>query len=107
MKGPIFGNIGNFLFMRVGTEDAEFLASGLAPYFSKTDLVNIDKFKGVVRLVVDSQPTKPFTLAVRNPFADPVKNMPEKTEVIKQISALKYGRKKDLVEKEIFYRVGA
>jgi hypothetical protein len=27
-------------------------------------------------------------------------------EIIKQISALKYWRKRELVEKEIFYRVG-
>lgn len=106
LKGPVFGNIGNFLFMRVGTEDAEFLSSGLDPYFSKTDLVNIDKYKWILRLVVDSQPTKPFTLSVRNPFADPVKNTPEKVEIIKQISALKYGRKKELVDSEIFYRIG-
>jgi hypothetical protein len=104
---PIFGNVGNFMYMRVGNEDAETLWKSLEPYFSSTDLVNIDKFKWVLRLVVDSQPTKPFTLSVWNPFADPVRNSPEKVEIIKQISALKYWRKKELVDKEIFYRVGA
>lgn len=107
LTGPIFGNIGNFMYMRVGNEDAEFLGSSLEPHFSKTDLINIDKFKWVLRLVVDSQPTKPFTLAVWNPFADPIKNSPEKVDIIKQISALKYGRKKELVDKEIYYRVWA
>jgi hypothetical protein len=107
LTGPIFGNIGNFMYMRVGNEDAETLWKSLEPYFGSTDLVNIDKFKGILRLVVDSQPTKPFTLSVWNPFADPVKNNPEKVEIIKQISALKYWRKKELVDKEIFYRVGA
>ena len=41
------------------------------------------------------------------PKVKPTMKSLEKSEIIKQISALKYGRKKELVDKEIFYRVGA
>lgn len=56
---------------------------------------------------VDMQPTPPFSITVKLPREDPELNTDEKVQIIKQISALKYGRKKELVEKEIFYRVGA
>jgi hypothetical protein len=43
---------------------------------------------------------------VLNPYEKPL-NSPEKVKIIKEISRLKWWRKKDLVEKEIYYRVGA
>jgi len=53
------------------------------------------------------QPTQAFSINVKLPWEDPALNSPEKVEIIKQISALKYGRKKELVDKEIYFRVGA
>jgi isochorismate hydrolase len=38
-------------------------------------------------------------------FTMPFTNSPEKIKIIKQISALKRWRKRELVEKEIYYRV--
>ena len=55
---------------------------------------------------LNGQATKPFSLDVPKWFHTPVTNTPEKIKVIKQISALKWGRKRELVEKEIYYRVG-
>jgi hypothetical protein len=69
--------------------------------------MNLDKFKGVIKMSVDMQPTPAFSINVRLPWETPPLNSPEKCEIIKQISALKYGRKKELVDKEIYYRVGA
>ena len=43
---------------------------------------------------------------MRNPHSVPPVNTPEKVGIIKQISALKWGTKRELVDKEIFYRVG-
>lgn len=66
----------------------------------------MDRFKGVIKLSVNTQPTRPFSINVINPYTPPI-HTKEKKQLIKEISALKWGRKKDLVEKEIFYRVGA
>ena len=77
------------------------------PSFSGTDLVNLDKFMAVIKMSVDMQPSPAFSMKVKLPWENPALNTPEKVEIIKQISALKYGRKKELVDKEIFYRVGA
>jgi len=55
---------------------------------------------------VGTQPTRPFSVNILNPYT-PAIHTPEKKQLIKEISALKRGRKKELVEKEIFFRVGA
>ncbi|MBP7884804.1 hypothetical protein KAZ93_01275 [Patescibacteria group bacterium] len=77
----------------------------MSPEFNKNDLVGIDARKGVLTLSVNGQPTRPFSIDMHNPYAEPVVNTPEKVAIIKQISALKRGTKRELVDKEIFYRV--
>ena len=50
--------------------------------------------------------TRPFTFKAKIPYELPAKNSPEKVQIIKQISALKRGTKRELVDKEVYYRVG-
>lgn len=107
LKDPIFGNVGNMMCYRIGNDDAEFMESQFQPKFSSSDLLNLDAFKAVIKLSVNMQPTAAFSIDVKRPWDDPALNTPEKVEIMKQISALKYGRKKDLVQKEVYYRVGA
>ncbi|MEI7477615.1 MAG: DUF87 domain-containing protein [bacterium] len=106
LSKAVFGNVGNMLAYKVGAQDAEFLEKEFSPEFSQQDLVNLDNFKSVFKMSVDNQATKPFSLDVNKYFLEPPLHTNEKIQVIKQISALKRGRKKDLVEKEIFFRVG-
>ena len=102
----IFGNVGTIMSYKVWAKDAEYLEQEFAPEFSRQDLVNIDRFKAVMKLSIDTQPSRPFSINVLNPYVEEWKNEQKKCEIIKQISTLKYGRKRELVEKEIFYRVG-
>mgnify|MGYP000297032890 CR=1 FL=1 len=106
LSKAIFGNVGSMMAYKVGAPDAEFLEKEFSPEISQSDLVNMDKFKAIMKLSVDTQPTRPFSIAPVNPFSTPVLNSEEKVAIIKQISALKRWTKKDLAEKEIFYRVG-
>jgi len=41
-----------------------------APTFSEQDLVNMDKFKAVMKLSVDTQPTIPFSIIPYNAYLD-------------------------------------
>jgi hypothetical protein len=41
-----------------------------APTFSNQDLVNMDKFKAVMKLSVDGQPTIPFSIIPKNPYLE-------------------------------------
>jgi len=105
LTGAIFGNVWTMMAYKLWAPDADFLEKEFSPEFSKQDLVNIDRFKAVMKLSIDTQPSRPFSINVLNPYVEEWKNEDKKCEIIKQISNLKYGRKRELVEKEIFYRV--
>jgi len=55
---------------KVGPEDGEFMAKYYQPIFSEQDLINMDKFKGVMKLAIDNQPTTPFSIIPDNPYLD-------------------------------------
>jgi len=103
---PIFGNVGNQIYLKVWPEDAEFLEKNISPEFSKSDILWLDARMGIAILSIDTQPTRPFTLQAHNPYAVPHLNSDEKVNIIKQISSLKRWTKRDIVEKEIFFRAG-
>lgn len=106
LSKAIFGNIGSMMALKVGPEDAEFLEKIFEPEFTKTDLGNIDARKGIMRLSVDSQPSKPFSISPYYMLQEPPVHVTEKVDIIKQISSLKWGTKRELVDKEVFFRVG-
>jgi hypothetical protein len=93
------------LVYKVGPEDAEFLEKQFTPEFSNSDLVSQDKFKGVAIISIDNQPTRPFSMTPVRPYSDTYPNTSEKVAVMKQIAALKRGTKREIAEKEIFFRV--
>jgi hypothetical protein len=108
LKGAIFGNIGTMMFYKIGPQDAEVCAKEMAPVFSEQDLVNLDNFKGAMKLSVDGKPSRPFSIEIPRPWLD--KTFPKDEDAIeafKQLSRLKYGRQKDFVNREILRRIGA
>lgn len=104
LKDAIFGNVGTMMAYKIGAQDAEYMAKEMSPVFSDQDLVNIDKFKAVMKLSIDTQPSKPFSIIPLNPYTE--KGDHEAAEAYKQLSRLKYGRDKEFVEREIFRRLG-
>lgn len=105
LKDAIFGNVGTLLSYKVGPEDAEFLAKQFAPNFSDRDLINMDKFKGVMKLMVDGQPTPAFSVTPVNPYLE--QGNKKLAGAYRELSRLKYGREREFVDKEIIYRIGA
>ena len=103
LKQAIFGNVWNVMSYKIGPEDWEFMAKYFAPTFSEQDLVNMDKFKSVNKIVVDNQPTTPFSMIPLNPYLETWDSKVAKALV--ELSRLKYGRDKDFVSKEIEYRI--
>lgn len=60
---------------------------------------------------INNQQTRPFSFKAKVlypgfPDGLPYANSPEKVQIIKQISSLKRGTKRELVDKEIYFRVG-
>ncbi len=104
VKNAVFGNVGSMMSYKIGAQDAEYLAKEMAPVFSDQDLINLDKFKAVMKLSIDTQPSRPFSITPLNPYLD--KGDHEAAEAFKQLSRLKYGRDREFVEREILRRVG-
>lgn len=103
LKDAVLGNVGTMMCYKIGAQDAEVMGKEFSPAFTDQDLVNIDKYKAVMKLSVDTQPSKPFSITPENPYID--KGNPELGAALKQISRLTYGRSKKFVEKEIFTRL--
>lgn len=105
LKDAVFGNVGTIMCYKIGAQDAEFLAKEFAPVFSDQDLINLDKFKGVIKLSIDTQPSRPFSMIPQNPYTETGDR--DAAEIFKQLSRLKYGRDRDIVSREIIRRIGA
>ncbi len=96
----VFGNVGSMIAFRVGPEDAEFLEKNFIPVFSKQDLVNVDNYQGFARILIDNILTKPFNITIYPPtFGDQ-----EIANALKELSRLKFGRDKNIVNREIMER---
>jgi len=96
----VFGNVGSMVLYRVGPEDAEFLEKQVEPVFTRNDLVNVDNHKGFAKVLIDGVLTKPFNIQGR----PPTKGDQEISNALKELSRLKYGRDKDIVNREIMER---
>lgn len=104
LKDAVFGNVGSIMAYKIGAQDAEYMAKEMAPVFSDQDLINIDKYKAVMKLSIDTQPSKPFSIIPVNPYLE--EGDKEAAEAYKQLSRLKYGRDKEFIEREVFRRLG-
>jgi Type IV secretory system Conjugative DNA transfer len=105
IKDAVFGNVGSMMCYKIGAQDAEHMAKEMAPVFSDQDLINIDKYKAVMKLSIDTQPSRPFSITPVNPYLE--EGDKEAAEAYKQLSRLKYGRDRDFVDREILRRIGA
>ncbi len=103
LKQAIFGNVWSIMSYKIWPEDWEFMSKYYAPTFSDQDLVNMDKFKSVMKLAVDNQPTTPFSMIPINPYLETGDQKVAKAFI--ELSRLKYGRDKIFVSKEIEYRI--
>ncbi len=97
----VFGNVGSMCAFRVGAEDAEQLEKQFAPEFSAADLMNVDNYNAFVKILLDEQTTPAFNLTTYPPS----KVNRELAGYFKELSRLRYGRDRDVVEREIRERV--
>ena len=103
LKNAIFRNVWTIMSYKIWPEDWEFMSKYYAPTFSAQDLVNMDKFKSVMKLAVDNQPTTPFSIIPVNPYLETWDETLAKAYI--ELSRLKYWRDVEFVSKEIEYRI--
>jgi len=106
IRDAVFGNVGTMVGFRIGQDDAEYLEHQLQPVFAASDLVNLSMGQAVSRLLIKGQPSKPFSFTTDWPWMQTFPRNQKVGEVIKEISRLKYGRDRRIVEAEINARAG-
>jgi hypothetical protein len=105
VKNAVFGNVGTIISFRVGVTDANYLAHEYTPTFGEDDLLNIERFHSYVKTIVGNEPVPPFSMDTTKDLAkEKEKENPKISEIIKEMSKLKYGHDLRLVEAEIARR---
>ena len=100
IKNAVLGNVGSIGAFRVGAEDAEFLQKQFEPEFSQFDLVNLDNFNLIIKLMIKGKVHPAFRIET----ITPQEGNPSIVPPIKEMVKLKYGRPKREVENEIMQR---
>jgi hypothetical protein len=105
VKNAVFGNVGTLIGFRVGVTDANYLQHEYQPTFNESDLINIDRYNAYVKTNVHNEPVKPFSMDLTKDMTKVNASRNEKVAAaIIQLSRLKYGRSRELVEAEISQR---
>ena len=105
VKNAVFGNVGTIISFRLGVADANFLQHEFTPVFSETDLTNVERFNAYVKTTVDNEPVPPFSMDLtRDMEAEARLKNAKVKEMIIQLSRLKYGKDRQLIEAEIIER---
>jgi hypothetical protein len=99
IKDAVFGNVGSWTLFKIGSEDAEVMEKEFAPVFSQYDLVNIEKYTAYVKLLIDNAASRPFSMNPIWPLPGTARE--DVAEKIRNISRLKYGRDRNIIESEI------
>ena len=97
IRDSVFGNVGSMAVFRVGQDDAEYLSKQFEPVFDAKDITNLDNWNAYLKILANGQPQKPFNIQTEAPE----KGNPEIVEQLKELSSLKYGKKKEIIDAEI------
>jgi len=105
VKNAVFGNVGTLIAFRLGVTDASFIQREFQPIFSESDLINIERFHAYMKTIVGNEPVAPFSVDMTKDMKKLKAQANEKiAQAVIQLSRLKFGRPKELVEAEIIQR---
>jgi hypothetical protein len=97
IRDAVVGNVGTLVAFRIGAADAEFLTKEFDP-LKVDDMTTIDKYNFYIKMLIDGAPTRPFNAQSVAP--DKNENVKLGT-AMKQLSRLKFGRAREVVDEEI------
>ncbi|PIZ46827.1 hypothetical protein COY29_06030 [Candidatus Woesebacteria bacterium CG_4_10_14_0_2_um_filter_39_14] len=105
IKNAVFGNIGTILAFRVGVTDANYLQREFQPTFQEDDLLNIERFHVYVKTIVQNEPVPAFSMDVTKDMEQMKKTSnPRVAQMIKELSRLKFGVDREIIETEVVRR---
>jgi hypothetical protein len=100
IRDAVLGNVGTMCVGRIGIEDAEILSKEFQPVFTPYDLINVEKFAYSTKMLIGGQSSRPFTFTP----PPPAKGNQRLAAALFQLSRLKFGRDRSIVEEEILIR---
>lgn len=100
VRDAVLGNAGTIAAFRIGPEDAEILQKEFAPVFGAYDLLNVEQYTAYIKLLIDNTAARPFNMMTYGPQP----GNKELAAAIKELSRLKYGRPREIVDAEIMER---
>lgn len=102
VKNAVFGNVGTIICFRVGVADANFIQREFQPFFNEADIINVERFHAYMKTLVNNEPVDPFSIDMTKDMDQLKKERNEQiAQAIIQLSRLKYGRPRELIEAEI------
>lgn len=101
IRGAVFGNVGSMACFRVGVPDTEHLEKEFSPEFTMKDLTSVENGHTFMKLLIDGQPSKPFSMKTTR-WEDGPKELREK---VKELSRLTYGQDLEEIEADILRRL--
>jgi hypothetical protein len=101
IRNAVFGNVGSLVAFRVGADDAEYLLKQFEPDFAVKDLIGTENTHAIVRMLINGQPSKPFTMRLRAPE----RGSTERALSLAELSRLTFGRDIRSVEEDILARL--
>ncbi len=104
IRDAVLGNVGTMMAFRIGPQDAEMIGKEFEPEVSQLDLVNIENRNAYLKLMIDGATSRPFTITTLPPMGE---GNPKLAQAIKELSRVKYGKDKRLVEAELKGRLAA
>ena len=105
VKNAVFGNVGTLISFRIGVTDASYIQREFQPIFNESDLINIERFHAYMKTIVYNEPVSPFSVDMTKDINKLKKEANEKiAQAIIQLSRLKFGRPKAIIEAEIAQR---
>jgi type IV secretory pathway TraG/TraD family ATPase VirD4 len=104
IKNAVLGNVGTLMAFRIGPQDAEILGKEFEPEVTQLDLVNIENRNAYLKLMIDGATSRPFTMTTLAPMGESNAKI---GQAVKEISRIKFGRDKRLVEAELKDRLAA
>ena len=104
IREAILGNVGTVISARIGMTDAELMVKKFTPTFDAEDLTRLPNYEGVVVAQMNGMPSHPFSMAFPPPLGY---SNPQLADALKRLSAAKFGKPRQEVERDIFKRLRA
>lgn len=101
IREAVLGNVGTMVSFTIGATDVEVIGKQFAPEVSENDLINIENRNAYIKLLINGAVSKPFNLTALPPMGEA---RPKVSQALKNLSRLKFGRDRRLVEAEIAKR---